>query len=127
MIRLRSIFLRKIWGYKLSDSTRISFSAYLDKTNPNGIEIQDYTLIARGAVILSHDYTRGIRANTKIGKYCLIGTNSIVLPGVTIGDHVVVGAGAVVTKDVESNSIVVGNPAKVIKKINTGAYGKISE
>ncbi|WP_404361463.1 acyltransferase [Methylotuvimicrobium sp. KM1] len=60
-----------------------------------------------------------------MGKYCMVGTNSIVLPGVTIGDHVVIGAGAVVTKDVEPNSIVVGNPAKIIKKINAGAYGKI--
>ncbi|MBE7688652.1 hypothetical protein F6A46_10470 [Tenacibaculum finnmarkense genomovar ulcerans] len=38
------------------------------------------------------------------------------MPGVTIGDHVVVGAGAIVTKNIESNCIVVGNPARIIKK-----------
>ena len=42
----------------------------------------------------------------------------MVLPGVTIGDNVTIGAGSVVNKDIESNSIVVGNPCKVIKKIN---------
>lgn len=53
----------------------------------------------------------------KVGNNVWIGGNVIVLPGVTIGDNVTIGAGSVVTKDVESNSIAVGNPCKVIKKI----------
>ncbi|WP_288478113.1 sugar O-acetyltransferase [uncultured Clostridium sp.] len=52
----------------------------------------------------------------KIGNDVWIGGNVVVLPGVTIGDNVVIGAGSVVTKDIESNSIAVGNPCKVIKK-----------
>ena len=52
---------------------------------------------------------------TSIGEYCWIGEKVIVMPGVTIGDWSVIGAGAVVTKDVPSYSIAVGNPAKVIK------------
>lgn len=51
-----------------------------------------------------------------IGDDCWIGGGAIILPGVTIGDRVIVGAGAVVTKDVPSDSIVVGNPALPIKK-----------
>lgn len=51
-----------------------------------------------------------------IGHRCWLGGNSIVLPGVTIGDEVVVGAGAVVTKDVPDGSVVAGNPARVIGK-----------
>ena len=54
----------------------------------------------------------------KIGNNVWIGGNVVVLPGVTIGDNVTIGAGSVVNKDIESNSIAVGNPCKVIKKIN---------
>ena len=46
-----------------------------------------------------------------------IGAGATILPGVTIGENSVVGAGSVVTRDVESNTIVAGNPARVIKKI----------
>ncbi len=53
-----------------------------------------------------------------IGKNVWIGSGAIVLPGVTIGDNSIVGAGSVVTKNVEPNSVVAGNPAKFIKSIN---------
>lgn len=53
----------------------------------------------------------------KVGNNVWIGGNVIVLPGVTIGDNVVIGAGSVVNKDIPSNSVAVGNPCKVIKKI----------
>lgn len=52
-----------------------------------------------------------------IGDDVWIGANAVILPGVTIGRHVVVAAGAVVTKDVPENTIVAGVPAKVIKKL----------
>lgn len=52
-----------------------------------------------------------------IGNNVWIGGSATILPGVTIGDNCVIGAGSVVTKDVESNTVVAGNPAKVIKRI----------
>lgn len=52
-----------------------------------------------------------------IGEDCWLGGNCVVLPGVTIGKGVTVGAGTVVTKDVPDYVVVVGNPARVIKKI----------
>ncbi len=52
-----------------------------------------------------------------IGDNCWIGGGATILPGVTIGDNVTIGGGAVVTKDIPSNSIAVGNPARVIKKV----------
>lgn len=53
-----------------------------------------------------------------IGKNCWLGAGVIVLPGVTIGDNTVVGAGSVVTKDLPANVVAVGNPAKVLREIN---------
>lgn len=53
-----------------------------------------------------------------IGNNVWVGGNVVVNPGVTIGDNVVIGSGAVVTKDIPSNVIAVGNPCKVLRKIN---------
>lgn len=53
-----------------------------------------------------------------LGKNVWVGAGAIILPGVTIGDNSIVGAGSVVTHDVEENSIVVGSPARVLRKIN---------
>lgn len=53
----------------------------------------------------------------KIGNNVWIGGNVCVMPGVTIGDNVVIGAGSVVTKDIHSNVIAAGTPCKVIKEL----------
>lgn len=54
-----------------------------------------------------------------IGHNCWIGGSVTILPGVTIGDNVTIGAGSVVVHDIPADSVAVGNPAKVIKKLNT--------
>lgn len=54
----------------------------------------------------------------RIGRNCWIGAGAIILPGVTIGDNTVVGAGSVVTKDLPSHVVAVGNPCRVLREIN---------
>lgn len=115
--RVHTIYLRKVYGMNISKTAHISYRAKIDRSiNPKGIYIGEYTLVT-SAVILSHDHVRGLTANTKIGDRCFIGIRSITMPGITIGDEVVVGSGSIVTKDVPSNCIVAGNPARII---NTG-------
>jgi len=125
IMRVHNAWLRCIWGYDVHPSTMISFGAYLDRTYPQGVHIGAESIVTRGAVILSHDYSRHSRMDTVIGKRCMIGVNAIVLPGVRIGDEVVIGAGAIVTRDVESNSLAVGNPARILRHIRTQPYGRI--
>ncbi len=89
-----------------------------------GIQIGDGTLIGHSVVIATinhglspekrHD---NIPAPVIIGKNVWIGSNATILPGVTVGDNAVVAAGAVVTKDVDANTVVGGVPARVIRKI----------
>lgn len=57
-------------------------------------------------------------APVHIGKNCWLGAGVIVLPGITIGDNVVIGAGSIVTKDIPSNVVAVGNPCKVLRPVN---------
>lgn len=60
----------------------------------------------------------------RIGNNVWIGGGSIVLPGVTIGDNVVIGGGSVVTKDIPADSIAVGSPCRVLRKLDPTEYGK---
>lgn len=110
----------------IASSARISLGAKLDKTYPKGLHIGEESYIASGAIIFTHDYSRNLHSNTYIGNRCFIGANAIIMCGVKVGDEVIIGSGSVVTKDVESNTIVAGNPARVIKTgIKTKTYGQI--
>jgi acetyltransferase-like isoleucine patch superfamily enzyme len=63
-----------------------------------------------------------------IGTNCFIGGNAIIMPGVNVGNSCIVGSGSVVTKDVPDNSIVGGNPARIIKSgIETVKWGILKE
>ena len=127
LLLLRTNYLRSL-GMDIHPDTQISLKANLDRTNPRGVHIDQGTLVAFGAVILTHDLSRVLHSDTYIGKNCFIGAHSIILPGIRIGDGSIVATGSVVTKDVEPHCIVAGNPARVIKKdVLTQRWGVLEE
>lgn len=108
----------------IGDHTRIG----LHNTIIGPVTIGQHVNLAQGIVVtaLNHNYSipdqridqQGVTtAAVTIGNDCWIGVNAVILPGVTIGEHSVVAAGAVVTKDVPSHSLVAGVPARIIKQI----------
>ena len=91
------------------------------------IYVGDYTMFAPGVIVATagHPILPELRETVyqynmpvHIGKNCWIGAGAIILPGVTIGDQVVVGAGSVVTKDLPSNVVAVGNPCRVVREVS---------
>ena len=84
------------------------------------VSMGDNVTLASGCALLTHDgSTKKILGYSRVGRIDIgsnvfIGAASIVLPNVRIGNNVIVGAGSIVTKDIPDNSVVVGNPAKVI-------------
>ena len=91
-----------------------------------GVEIANNVLIGPGVVIYSQNHNfhqKDININIQgfntevviINENVWVGARSIILPGVTIGSNSIIGAGSVVKKDVEANTIVAGNPAKFIR------------
>ena len=103
------VFKLRLKGCDIPYSAIIEGSVVLDKLYPEGIHIGENTLVAGGATILSHDHCKRIGDNepfltdTYIGKNSFIAVGAIILPGIKMGDCVIVGAGSVVTKDVPSN------------------------
>ena len=108
----------------IGDHTRIG----LHNTIIGPVTIGQHVNLAQGIVVtaLNHNYSipdqridqQGVTtAAVTICNDCWIGANAVILPGVTIGEHSVVAAGAIVTKDVPSHSLVAGVPARIIKQI----------
>ena len=109
---------------QIGNHTRIG----LHNTVIGPVKIGNHVNLAQGITVtaLNHNFTdsnkrideQGISTNAvSIEDDVWIGANAVILPGVTIGNHCVVAAGAVVTKDVPPHSLVAGVPAKVIKQI----------
>jgi acetyltransferase-like isoleucine patch superfamily enzyme len=111
----------RIRGYNIHPSVILERHLNIDRLYPQGVYVGENTLIASGVTIMAHDHCKRVKnqpllVDTRIGARCFIAVGATILPGVIIGDEVVVGAGAVVTKNVPSNVIVAGNPAKIIRE-----------
>ena len=91
------------------------------------IYVGDYTMFGPNVTVATAGHPicpelreKGLQYNmpVHIGKNCWIGANAVVLPGITIGDNVVIGAGSVVTKDIPSNVVAAGNPCRVLRQVS---------
>jgi maltose O-acetyltransferase len=110
-------------GAVIGERVNIQGGVVIDPSHACHIEIGDDVTLATRVHILAHDastkrylgFTR--LGKVKIGNRVFIGGLSIILPGVAIGDDVVIGAGSVVCRDIPSGSVAAGNPAKVICSI----------
>lgn len=123
--------LRSI-GMVIGENTVIYSPNYcvIDQTRPWMIEIGDNVSITTGVTILTHGYdwsvfkgmygdVLGSAGRVKIGDNVFIGMNATILKGVTIGNNVVIGANSLINKDVPDNSVVVGNPQRVVCDIDS--------
>jgi len=102
-----------------------------------GVTIEDEVFVGHGVMFINDKYPRSTNPDgssqteadwslvpTLVKRRASIGSNSTILCGVTIGEGAVIGAGSVVTKDVPPNTIVAGNPARTLRKVDSNIPGK---
>ena len=119
-------FFYRLRGTKIGKNVDISHGVFLEESFPELIEIEDNVDISPNVIIVTHDSSNRCLDSTlsiKKGKVIIkrnayVGAGAIILPGVTIGEFAIVAAGAVVTKDVPSRTIVAGVPARVIGSVD---------
>lgn len=113
-------------GVKIGKGVMLGMGCVLDHAFPEYIILEDNTALAGNVYLICHSnpYSHfngkllSYVAPVVIKKGAWVGVNATILPGVTIGENAVVSAGAVVSQNVPQNSIVSGNPAKVIRKFD---------
>ena len=113
------------YGYNIHCGDNVFFNANCVVLDVVTVKIGSYSLFGPGVQIYTatHPLDAQQRRTVEsaepitIGEDCWIGGGAIICPGVTIGDRVVIGAGSVLTKDIPSDSLAVGNPARVIRKL----------
>lgn len=105
-----------ILGYK----TDIGAFTYINAKN--GVVIENYVQIASHCSIYSISTIDNKEGQVKLKKNCKIGSHSVIMPGVTIGENSIIGAFSFVNCDIPDNVVAVGVPAKVIKKIESADY-----
>ena len=113
-------------GHHVHLGSNVYANAGLKLVDDTHIYIGDCTMLGPNVVIATAGHpidpelrSRGLQYNmpVRIGRNCWLGAGVIVMPGVTIGDDTVIGAGSVVTKDIPSGVVAVGNPCRVLRKV----------
>jgi len=115
-------------GVKIGNNCHVSPYVLIDLIYPELIQIEDNVTIGSNSMIFAHvnptaneflkkhGYPRTVKS-VIIKKGAVISVGCIIIAGVTIGENAMVGAGSVVTNDIPDNCVAVGNPARVVKKI----------
>ena len=115
-----------IYGENIFLGDKVYFNISCMIIDSNRVEIGDHVMFGPGVQIYTSAHELSAKSRNqgwevtkpvKIGNSVWIGGSAILLPGVTIGDKSVIGAGAVVTKDVPASVVVAGNPARIIREI----------
>lgn len=117
--------LYRLLGIKVGRQTAIAYKVTMDILFPELIRIGRNTIIGYNTTILAHEYLidEYRLGEVEIGDEVMIGANSLILPGVRIGNQAVVAAGSVVTRDVPPGAFVGGNPARPLKRRSEGNGG----
>lgn len=134
--KLRPILIRKM-GCHVGKNTFFGDYVRMDTSYADMIYIGDYTHITSGCRLLCHQrdltaYCVGDNAanlgyktgEIHIGKGVMVGMETIIMPGVTIGDGAIIGAGSIVTRDIPAWTIATGRPARVVKQIPKRKIGE---
>lgn len=129
-LRMIRPFMFRLMGVKVGKGVAIGYEVLIDHTNAKLITIEDNVQLTSRCHILCHkrnldDYHLGddaskfpyIKSMVILKKGCQIGMGTIVMPGVTIGEGAIIGAGSLVTKDIPAWTVATGRPAKVVKQI----------
>ena len=114
-------------GAKIGKSCKISSHSFICE----GVTIEDDVFVGHHVVFINDRYPRAVNQGgelqtevdwtmepTVVKRRASIGSGAVILCNVTVGENAMVGAGSVVTKDVPANTVVVGNPARIIRTIN---------
>ncbi|GHH97529.1 acyltransferase [Neobacillus kokaensis] len=134
-IGMKNWLYRTFLGMKVGDQTSFALMVMLDIMFPEKISVGRNTVIGYNTTILAHEYLiKEYRlGDVVIGDEVMIGANSTIMPGITIGDGAIVSAGTLVHKDVPPGSFVGGNPMRIIytkeqlaeRWANDEIYGKV--
>lgn len=125
-VYIEAPFYANFGGHHCHFGNHIYANYNLTCVDDTHIYIGDYTMLGpnvtiatAGHPILPELRQKGLQYNmpVHIGKNCWVGAGAIIMPGITIGDHVVIGAGSVVTKDIPSNVVAVGNPCRIMREV----------
>jgi acetyltransferase-like isoleucine patch superfamily enzyme len=118
MLPVKNWIYRRILGMQIGEHTAFALMVMVDVFFPERIKVGNNSIIGYNTTILAHEYLihEYRLGDVNIGSHVMIGANTTILPGVTIGDHAVVAAGSLVHKDVPAYSFVGGNPMREIKR-----------